>query len=95
MSFERLFKAANKAAKYDKTTDCAAYWAALRAVHRMRINIPGVSREALAGAIAEELPGDFCIPPAMMDRLCEAVPELDRRETRRRKMMARLLGEDF
>ena len=93
--FERVFRAANKAAKYDRNTDCAAYWAALRAACRMRANVPGVSREALAGAIAEELPGDFCIPPAMMDRICAAIPELDRRETRRRKMMARLLGEDF
>ena len=90
----RLFIAAAKARRYDSSEN-AAYWAALRAAHRMRISIPDVPREALAGAVAEELPGDFCIPPAMMDRICAAIPELDRRETRRRKMMARLLGEDF
>ena len=93
MSFERVFRAANKAARYDRTTDCAAYWAALRAVHRMRVSIPGVSREALAGAIAEELPGGAHVAPWAMDRLCEAVPELNRRDMRRKRDWKWLLGD--
>ena len=92
MSFERLFIAAAKARRYDPT-DCAAYWAALRAAHRMRIRIPGVSREALAGAVAEELPGGAHVAPAAMDRLCEAVPELGRRDMRRKRDWEWLLGD--
>jgi len=89
--FERIFKAARLAAKYDHSEN-AAYWAALRAAHRMRANVPGVSREALAGAIAEELPGGACIAPEAMDRLCEAVPELGRRDMRRKRDWEWLLG---
>ncbi|HOK45761.1 MAG TPA: hypothetical protein PLK67_07510 [Bryobacteraceae bacterium] len=59
----------------------------------MRVSIPGVSREALAGAIAEELPGGAHVAPWAMDRLCEAVPELNRRDMRRKRDWKWLLGD--
>jgi hypothetical protein len=79
--FERLVIAAKLAAQHDRS-EYAAYWAALRAADRMRVSIPGISREALAGAIAGEIPGGFHVVPDVMARIYAAVPELGRRELR-------------
>jgi hypothetical protein len=79
--FERLVIAAELAGSYDRS-EHAAYWAVLRAADRMRVSIPGISREALAGAIAGEVPGGFHVAPEVMARIYAAIPELGRRELR-------------
>lgn len=90
--FERLFAAAEMAARYDRS-EYAAYWAALRAAHRMQASIPGVSRRALAAAVADEVPGGGWIEPEVLARIYAAIPELGRRELRHQQEMARLVGD--
>lgn len=90
--FDRLFIAAELARKFDGS-EHAGYWAALRAAHRMRASIPGVSRRALAATIADEVPGGGWVEPEVLARIYAAIPELGRRELRHQREMARLLGE--
>lgn len=72
----RLFIAAELAAQFDRT-EHAAYWAALRAADRLQLNLPGISREAMACAIAGEMPGGFQPSPETWARIFQCVPEVE------------------